>query len=158
VGHHGDPDVHEPVDEVQLGALDLHRVRTALLHEPAGVADAVLDRHLVGQERHVPDDHRPFHAPGDGLRVMQHLLHRDRERVRVAQDVVRDRVADEEDRDAGLVEDPRGGEVVGGEHREAGAPRLPGLQVVDRDHRSRLLGKCTAVGPSVAAARVGGGC
>ena len=46
VGHDGDPDLDEPVHQVQLEPLDLHRMGAAFLDETSGVAHAVFDRGL----------------------------------------------------------------------------------------------------------------
>jgi hypothetical protein len=133
VRHHRDPDVDEPVHEVELRALELHGVGAALLDQPAGVADAVLDGGLERHERHVPDHHRPFDPAGDGTRVVEHLLHRHGELVRVPENVATDRVADQEHRDPGAVEDLCGREVVRGQHRPPLAFGLPRVEVVDRN-------------------------
>jgi len=61
------------------------------------------------------------------------LVHGDREGRVVAVDDVRGRVADEQDRDPGLVEDPGGEGVVGGQHGPALAAGLGGGQVADGD-------------------------
>ena len=106
-----------------LRSLHLHRVGAGLLEEPSGVADPVVERDLVGDERHVADDHRAIGAARDGGGVVEHLLHRHRERrPRSPRTLFADGVAHEQDRDAGLVEDPGGGGVVGGEHHPPLAP------------------------------------
>ena len=58
-------------------------------------------------------------AADDGLRVVDHLGHRDAHRRLVAEHDLAERVADEEHRDARFVEDPGGRVVVRGEHRDA---------------------------------------
>ena len=58
-------------------------------------------------------------AADDGLRVMEHLGHRDPHGRLVAEQHLPERVADEEHRDAGFVEDLGGRVVVRGEHRDA---------------------------------------
>src|SRR5439155_8553645 len=61
-------------------------------------------------------------------------------RGRVAEHVVGHRVPHQQDRDPGLVEDPGGGVVVGGEHDETLTALLEGPDVPDGDwHGSRLL-------------------
>ena len=165
MGHHRDADVDEPVHEIELGPLQLHRLSAALLDHAPGVADAVLDRGLERHERHVADDHRTLDASRDGPHVVQHLLHRDGQLVRVAEDVASDRVADEQHGHARAIQDLGGGEVVGGQHHEAPALGLPRSKVVDGyRHRSRLL-ECTTCwyeectpGTRLTRCRVGPGC
>ena len=53
------------------------------------------------------------------LRVVEHLVHRDAHRRLVAEHHLPERVADEDHRDARLVDDARGRVVVRGEHRDA---------------------------------------
>ena len=147
MGHHGDPELDQLVDELDLRPFDLDGAGAALLQEAAGVADSLLDAHLVREEGHVADDEGVRHPARDRAGVVEHLLHRDGQGVLVAQDVVADRVADQQHRNPGLVEDLRGGEIVGRKHREPRALGLPRLQVADGDrHRSRLLRECTAAG------------
>ena len=78
------------------------------------------------------DDHRPARAADHGLRVVDHLGHRHADRRLVAEEHLAERIAHEQQRDPGLVEELRGREVVGGQHRD---PRAVGVQlrdVVDR--------------------------
>ena len=114
-------------------ALELHRVRAALLHEPHRRRQRLLGRGLVGAERQVGDDQRVLRAAAHGAHQRQQLVDGHRQRRLVAEDVVGGRVADEQHRDAGLVEDLRGVLVVGGQHREALAALLHRAQVVDAD-------------------------
>ena len=44
--------------------------------EAPGVLERLLDRHAVGQERHVADDERVPRAAHDGACVVEHLVHR----------------------------------------------------------------------------------
>ena len=112
-------------------ALQLDRVRAALLHEPDRGREGLLGAHLVAAERQIGHHQRRLRAPYDGLDQRHQLVDRHRDRVVVAVHVVGRRIADEQHRDARLVEDLRGVHVVGGEHR----PPLPALlhlpQVVD---------------------------
>ncbi len=140
VRHDGDADVDQSLHQVQLDALDLHGVGAAFLDQASRVAHAVLDRGLERHERHVAHHHGVLGSTRHRLHVVEHLLHRDRELVRVAEDVASHGIPHQQDRHAGSVEDLGGGEVVGGQHHEPLAFRLPRAQVVDRySHRSRLL-------------------
>ena len=70
---------------------------------------------LVGAERHVHDDEGVPDAAHDGGRVAEHVEEGDREGVVVAEQGGADGIADENQRDAGLVEEAGGLEIVGGE-------------------------------------------
>ena len=58
-------------------------------------------------------------ATNHGLGVVEHLGHGDADRAVVAEHDLAQRVADQQHRDPGLVEDPGRGIVVGGEHGDA---------------------------------------
>ena len=66
-----------------------------------------------------PTTSDPPRAAHHGLRVVEHLVHRDAHGLLVAEHDHAQRVADEDQRDARLVDDARGRVVVGGEHRDA---------------------------------------
>ena len=93
----------------------------------------LLRRCLVRTERQVGDDECTLGAAHDAAHERQQLVDGDRNGGVVAVDDVRRRVADEQDRDAGLVEHPRCRVVVGRQHRPALAAILRDLQVADRD-------------------------
>jgi flavin-dependent dehydrogenase len=137
VAHHRDAGGDQPLDElgVDRTALELDRVAAALLHQLAGVADALLDRCLVRHERHVADD---MCTPGTAryrTAVVRDLVERHRQGGVVALDDHAERVAHEEHVRAGLVEQPREGRVVGREHRDLLAPSLHLPEGVDGDLR-----------------------
>ncbi len=69
-------------------------------------------------------------AADDRLGVVDHLVHRDPDGRLVAEHRLAERVADQEHRDAGLVEQLRGREVVGGQHRD---PLAVGMHPGDVD-------------------------
>ena len=70
---------------------------------------------LIRPVRHVGDEQRVFHAAAHRPHVVQHLVDRDRERVLIAKHGHGQRVADQSNVDAGLVDQARGGVVVGGQ-------------------------------------------
>ena len=87
--------------------------------KPPGVLERLVGRR-VDQERHVADDERALARRATTAFVwwsMSAIV--TRTVVLVAEDDPADRVADEQQRDAGLVEELRGREVVGGQHRDA---------------------------------------
>ena len=112
---------------------ELDCVGTGLLHEPCRGGERLLGRGLVGAERKVRDHQGARGAPHDGRDERHHLVDGDREGRVVAVDDHRGRVADQEHRDAGRVEQARGQGVVGGEHRPPLALGLGGGEVTDGD-------------------------
>ena len=125
VAHHRDAPLGEARDRLDdpATALELDRVHAGL--EVLGrVDDRVLAGPLVRPEREVPDEELLRRAAGDRPGVMEHLGHRHRDGVRVAEHVVGEGVADEQHRHLGLGEQPRGRVVVRGEHDELRPGRL----------------------------------
>ena len=135
-----------------FAALELHGVRAGLLHEPHGGVQGLLGAVLVGAERHVGDDERALHRARHGARERDQLVDRHRQRGLVAEHVVARRVADEQEVDAGLVEDARGELVVAREPRDLDALALRVLEVA-RAHALRATG-CRGAAVRV---RLGGG-
>lgn len=72
-------------------------------------------RGLVAAKGEVPDEQRPWRAPGDGAAVLEHEVERDGERGVVAVDDHGGGVPHEADVDAGGVDVDRRGVVVGGD-------------------------------------------
>ena len=141
VTHDRDADLGEPARDFDhpASAFELDRVHAGLLHEAAGARDRLLDRRVIGHERHVADQQRLLGAPSDGLRVVQHVVQRHRQRRRVAEHHHAEAVADQQDGDSRLVEDLRAQVVVGREHGKAPALVLQSLDVQHRGHRRPLL-------------------
>ena len=109
--------------------------RTALATPSA--TDAV-----IAAEGHVGDDERAAHGAAHGAGVVQHLVHGDGEGVFVAEHDHGERVADQDQVDAGLVDQARGGIVVGGERGDGLALALHLSECghgdfCDRDDRRR---------------------
>ena len=102
-------------DKFDARALDLDGFGAGFLDEADGVGDGVGDRAVIAAEGHVGDDEGAADGAAHGARVVEHLVHGDGERVFVAKDDHGERVADEDEIDAGLVDEARGGVVVGGE-------------------------------------------
>jgi hypothetical protein len=142
VRHDRDAGVDEGPDlpGVVGAALELDRGGPALLHEPHGGLEGLGGGDLVGAEGQVGDDQRARRAADHGLGQHQQLVDRDRDGRVVPEDVVGGGVADQEHRDAGLVEHAGRGEVVGGEHRPPLTRVLPLLEVVDADALRQLGG------------------
>ena len=95
--------------------------------------DGVPARALIRAEGKVADEQLVRGAASHRASVVQHLGHGHGQGVRVAEDVVAERVADEQHRHLGLREQLRGRVVVRGEHDEPLAFGLPCREVVDGD-------------------------
>ena len=150
VGHDGDAGGDEGLDlrRDALAALELDRLRAALLHEARRRLQRLRGGGLVRAEGQIGHDERALGATDDAAHQREQLVDADRDGGVVAVDDVGGRVADEQDGDAGLVEHPRGRVVVGREHRPALAAFLRGLQITDGD----------AAGGDPAVERHGGRC
>ncbi|GBD19287.1 hypothetical protein HRbin27_01793 [bacterium HR27] len=135
VPHDRDASPNQPSDRLddRSTALDLDRLCAALLDEATSIAQRLLRRHLEGQERHVGHDERPANSPGDGPGVVEHIGERDRDRRLVTQHGVAERVADQDDRDTGLVSEPRSRIVVGRDHHDPFAASLHRDQIGNGD-------------------------
>ncbi len=99
----------------EFAALDLDGLAAGALDDAAAVAQGLLDGGLVGHEGHVHDDERAGRAAHDGGGVADHVHEADGQGVVVAQQGGAERIADEDQRNAGGVEEPGGLEIVGGE-------------------------------------------
>ncbi len=76
--------------------------------------------------RHVPDDHGPLHGPRHGPGVVDHLVHGHGHGVLVAQDDHAQGIADQDEIDAGLVQDLRRRVIVGRQADDLRPDGLPG--------------------------------
>ncbi len=121
----------ERADELDARAFDLDGFGAGLLDEADGVGDGLGDRAVIAAEGHVGHDERAAHGAAHGARVVQHLVDGDGQRVFVAEDDHGERVADEDEIDAGLVDKARGGVVVGGERGDGLALAL---HLAERGH------------------------
>src|SRR5208282_3197233 len=125
-----------------LTALHFDGFGAAFFHEAGGVTNRVFGVNLIGPVGHVGDEQCVFHSAAHGLYVVQHLIDSDRKRVFVAEHGHGERVADEGDVDPGLVDESRGGIVVG---REAGDGLMVKLLFADGrsgDLAARLADRC----------------
>ena len=107
VGHDRDVDGSERGDGVRHGdaALELHRLGAAFLDQAAGVAQRILRAHLVGEERQVADEQRPLPRARHHAAVVDHLVERHRQGRVESLDDHAERVADQDDVDARMVDD-----------------------------------------------------
>ncbi len=136
--------------EFVRGTFQFHGLCAAFLDKPTGMAQRFLGGDLIRQKRHVADDHRPSRRTRHHARVVNHLVHRDAERIRQTHDDVRARIADEQHIDPGVVHEFRGGIIVGGQHGDLFARllALPECHRRDTVHDSNLLARdVTRPGP-----------
>src|SRR5262245_28073373 len=117
VSHDRDANLDDGLDRTwhRSTALEFHPLGTALLEEPPGIPDRLLPTYLIGEKRHVPDHQSTLATARNRSRVVDHLLHRNRQGIRLALKDAANRVADQEDINAGLVQNPRKGIIVSGE-------------------------------------------
>ncbi len=137
VPHDGDARLDDRADRARAlaAALELHGVHPAVREEAARVADGLGDVGLVREERQVADPERGGARPRDGARVVEHVVHRDAQRVVVAEDDHAERVADEDRVDAGRVRGLRGRVVVRRDHDDGLAAGLLRVEGARRDAR-----------------------
>ena len=116
MSRHRDLGINDSSNQVcpPLAALQFHHFGATFFHEARRVENGVLGIDLVRPVRHVGDEQRILHPAPDGLHVMQHLVHRDRERVLIPQHGLRQRIADQHHLDAGVVDQTRNGVIVSG--------------------------------------------
>ena len=119
-------------------AFELDRVAPGFLHVPPGVAQAFLDRHLIAHERHVAHDERIRRAAAGGAAVMQRLLDRQRQGVRVPKHGHRQRIADEQHFHARIGGERRGRRIAHGDHDDllSGFLHLPESGDIQLDRKS----------------------
>ena len=112
-------------------ALELDRTGAALFDQANRGAQRVFVADLVGAEGHVGHDVRARRSARDGLRVVDHAFQRDRRRFVEAENDVADAIADENDVDAGALDELAERRVVRGRDRKE---RLA-LAAFDRSRR-----------------------
>ncbi len=62
-------------------AFELDRLGAAFLKKPAGILQRLFSAHLIGKKRHVADHQRALASARDQARVIDHLVHSDRQGV-----------------------------------------------------------------------------
>ena len=102
-------------------AFELYRVGAPFLHQTTGVDNSLFDRYLVAHEWHVTDDKRILSAAGYGGGVMDHVFHRYRKCIFVAEHNHAQGISDKDRIDSGFVNQLCGGVVVSSQHRDLGA-------------------------------------
>ena len=110
--------IAEGADEFDARAFDLDGFGAGLFDEADGVGDALGHGGVITAEGHVGHDERAANGAANGARVVQHLVNGDGKGVFMAENDHGQRVADQDEVDACLVNKARGGVVVGGERRD----------------------------------------
>ena len=101
--------------------------------EAFGVGDGVCDG-VVTVIRQVRGQQGARLGPGGGADVMLHLGHGDMRRVRIAQHHHAQRIADQNQRNAGLIEQACHRKIIGGERGNLLAARFHGADGFQRSH------------------------
>src|SRR5262249_55248494 len=118
--------------------LELHPLSTSFLEEPPGIPDRLLPTYLIGEKRHVPDHQSTLATARNRSRVVDDLFHRNRQGIRLPLKNASYRVTDQEDIDAGFVQNPRKGIIVSGETGDL----LPQALFFDDMRYGDLLSHC----------------
>lgn len=134
VRHDGDPEGSEPADDGDdlASPLELHRFHPALLHEPHGVANAVLGR-WVRPKRHVGDEERRGGPARDGLAVVDHLGERKAGRRGIPEAHLGETIADEADVDVISLRPLRRRVIVRGKDGNRGILGAKRIKALNRD-------------------------
>ena len=145
VSHHRNPCVDQGPDRGRHAGtpLQLDGLAVRLLEEPAGRAEGLSRRDLVAEEWQVRHDQRTPRGPRDHLRVVDDLVEGDPEGRLPALDHGPQRIADQQAIDAGPIEQPGRGEVVGRQHADPAPLRLPRREIRDC-HRPDVSGHADA--------------
>lgn len=97
------------------------------LHERPGAGEGFL-RGLVGMPWQVAADGGPGDAPADASGMVHHVGEGDIDRIRIAKRYHAETVSDEDEIDPGLIQQPPGGIIRGGEHDDLAAGGFQGAK------------------------------
>ncbi len=113
----------EPLDQFGAAgtALDFDGLGAGLFDKADGVGHALSELEMVRAPGHVGGNDGVTHGPADGASVVQHFLDRDGQSVFVAEDHLGEGIADQDQVDAGLVDQARRSVVIGSERRDGSA-------------------------------------
>jgi hypothetical protein len=95
--------VSEGADQLDARAFNLDCFGSGFLHETDGVGQSLGYGTVIAAEGHVGDHQRAAHGAANGAGVMQHLVHGDGQGVVVAQNHHGQRIAHQQQVDAGLI-------------------------------------------------------
>ena len=161
VTHHRNLGINDGFDHLRAftSSLELHRTCSGA-DQHGGIAHGIVNAGVIPHPRQVTHHQRPRMIHPTGLRCLQpsmyrrgvvrHVLHRDLQRVLVAEHHHCQRVPDEDEVHARSVGDTCSGSVVGGDHHQPMArtvtAQLPSRHCRGADTRLHCL-DCTHVGP-----------
>ena len=139
----GDLGVDDATDEVGpfLAAFDFYCLRAPFFDEACGIAHGFVRADVVGAERHVGYQQGIFHGAPDSLGVVQHLVNGDRECVVISEHGLGQRIADQDDVDASLVNQACGGIVVCGQAGDGLAMKYLFAQRCNGDFLARFANR-----------------
>ena len=129
---HGNSGVHDGLDDVRPCALELENIAAAFLHHAVRGVNRLLHALVVRPENHIADDHRRRRALHDRADMVDHLVRRQGDGSRIAEDDHRKGIADENDVDSGLLHQDCRGVIVRGHHGDAFFFLFHFLQFLDR--------------------------
>ncbi len=149
VRHHRDSGVDHAVDRLRqrLAAFHLDRVDAALLHQPPGVGERLLDADVIAHKGHVADHQRLVRHPRDDAGVVDDVVERHRDRELVPLNHHAQRVADQQHRHARRLADARAHRVVSRQHHDRLVLSFHFLDVTDCDSHNRFLFSCSPAKP-----------
>ena len=116
VAHDGDPGLNKRLHRLAGGrssTLQFHSLDTGFFQHPTGISESVFRRNLEGEEWHIQDQEGLRRPPSNGLPVVNHLVQRNRDGVRVAQYHLTQGVANKEEVDPSFLHQPAEKSVVG---------------------------------------------
>ena len=105
-------------------AFQFHGVAAALFHQAARIDDGLPNGGVVAHKGHVADHQRPPAAPHDRFDVMNHVFHGDLDGSLQAHDDHTERIAHQNDVDAGFIRQQPERIIIGGHHHQLPLFRL----------------------------------
>ena len=127
----------QALHQLRTRPFDLYRFGTAFLHKAGGIGHSLIHRYVVGAIRHIHRQHGTADAAAHSTRVVQHLVHGDGQGAFEAHHHHGQRVANQQQVDAGLIRETRGGVVISGQRRD----RLMRLLAFEKCVRGDFCGR-----------------
>lgn len=126
MGHHGDTGADECGDCFRLlnAAFQFDGLAAGLLQNAAGAFDGAVGAQVKTGEGQIDHDEGMLDGPADHFGMVDHFVERDGERAIVPLDDHRHAVADENSLDAGGINEPSKGEIIGRDHRDFAVGRF----------------------------------
>ena len=109
------------------------------LQKPSCIAKRVFVAGLIRHEWHIADDERSLGSPSDKLRMVEHVVHRHRERIGLPLYDHTQRIPDQNRLDAGLFDNACKECVIGSDDNEFLLVALVLLKLGNRHHPTSAL-------------------